>query len=169
MHIATFNQNVLPALCEMVKQVPDQTDFLKQASGIKILAKSLWSEWLWVGPIRIGECSLERFRWYYVTGETMLRCHAHCFVSTHHAPDGEDVVGKAMITRSQCSFLSTAVTSWMPKTKRECIPRAKETSDLVEDEKIRSKAVVYIAHSPAQPLYHFSINRWPQSKDQHEN
>lgn len=57
----------------------------------------------------------------------------------------------------------------MPKTKRECIPRAKETRDLVEDEKIRSKAAAYIAHSPAHPLYHSSINKWPQSKDQHEN
>lgn len=66
-----------------------------------------------------------------------------------------------MITRLQCGLPSTIVTFQMPKAKGERIPRAKKTSDLVEDQKKKKKkseAVDCTAHSPAHPLYHSSIN-----------
>lgn len=57
----------------------------------------------------------------------------------------------------------------MPKAKGKRIPRAKKTSNLVEDKKkkIRSCRQDSTAHSPAHPLYPSSINSWPESKNQH--
>lgn len=105
--------------------------------GIKIQAKQLWSGRLWVREI--GKCYRLRFRQSCVTGETTPRYHVYCLLSTHQVADREEVVGKAMIARSQCSLLSNIATPWMPKTRGECIPRAKETAGLVEEEKVEVK------------------------------
>lgn len=55
----------------------------------------------------------------------------------------------------------------MPKTEGECIPRVKKTTAVVEDGQIRSKAIHYTAYSSTHPLYHSSINSWPQLSKNH--